>query len=270
MKDVNRTLRIVGEGGVQMDLRLRVCHRNGDWIAAAELQTADGPIRMLAVVNEAIIRRILERRGQTETAGIGDFFKKLARAKAIKQIFATVRSVVKNPTIAKIASAIPYVGTAFAAVNTAVDIADSASSVVAKAQAGDKKALANVAKVALAAKKGNPLAQRTLAVIRSVRVAEKDIPIKAAPAASAAPPANAAPAEDVTAPSWADMQGSPDVLAELRGEPPPVAAGAYDVARGAPVRAWTENSTPVPPFLAQGLLNMMRAARQAAPAPRRR
>lgn len=258
MSDFDKSYEIV-DGERRSLLKLKVRRRDGEWIAAAELTTEAGPIRFIAAASEDTIRQMLERHPRFKTGDFLGALRKIARGKVLQSIFSTVKAITKNPTIMSIASAIPYVGTAMQGIKVAVELTDKAGSVIKRAKGGDLKALQAVKTIAAAAKKGNALAVKTLRVFKGVvdrqREATKPVTLPVDEGGGASP-------------VWGPLQGSPDVVADLREGfdamdiAPPVSAGAYDVARNRAPRAW--GTTPeLPPHVVRGLLNMMRAARSA-------
>lgn len=185
-----------GEPGA-IPIRLRTVRRAGDWLACAEIQTPDGPLRFTGTASEATVSKLMQRAGmQPPAAAAGfDFFKdigntiaKVAQSSAAKQALAGVQSVVKNPLLMAAASAIPGVGPAIATVATAANAATAAQNILSRARRGDATARAGVHRIQQAAR-SNPRAAKMLNVLHAVARAP-------APAPAPAPlPAPEAPAQ---------------------------------------------------------------------------
>jgi len=172
-----------GEPGA-IPIRLRTVRRNGDWLACAEIQTPDGPLRFTGTASEATVAKLMQRAGmQPPAAAAGfDFFKdigntiaRVAQSSAAKQALAGVQSVVKNPLLMAAASAIPGVGPALATVATAANAATAAQSILSRARRGDATAKSGLQRIQQAAR-SNPKAQKMLGVLQAVARAPAPAP----------------------------------------------------------------------------------------------
>jgi len=177
-----------GEPGA-IPIRLRTVRRNGDWLALAEVQTPDGPLRFTGTASEETVRKLMQRAGIQPPAAaaagfdfgdIGKTIAKVAQSSAAKQALAGVQMVTKNPLLMAAASAIPGVGPAMAAVAQATTVASAAQNILNRARGNDPTARAGLARIQQAART-NPRAAKMLQVLKAVHAQTTQEPPAAPP-----------------------------------------------------------------------------------------
>jgi hypothetical protein len=158
--------------------RVKFClDRAGNMHAVACIPTPYGVLRLTACypLREAakVLQKYLASRGvKIQRTDTGGFFSKLknltakiARAKALAPVIASVQAIQKNPVLARAVglttAVIPGLGSATAAIKTA-------SSLVQKAMKGDVKSLASLKTLKSLALMGNPAAKQAFSVAQQV------------------------------------------------------------------------------------------------------
>lgn len=158
--------------------RVKFCmDKAGNMHAIACIPTPYGTLRLTACypVREAakMLQKYLASRGvKIQRTDTGGFFSKLknltskiAKAKALAPVIASVQAIQKNPVLARAVglttAVIPGLGSATAAIKTA-------SNLVQKATRGDVKSLASLKTLKSLALMGNPAAKQAFDVARRV------------------------------------------------------------------------------------------------------
>ena len=150
----------------------------GTWVAWACLpREGQKPLYLVATTEEKVIRAAIMGRYRAAGVNVGawgflkkikNIAKKIARAKVFQKIGSAIKKVANNPIIAKavgLAQFIPGVGQVATAALTATK---AASKLLAKAKGGSPQAKAAIKTTITLARRGNPAARKSVAVMRAV------------------------------------------------------------------------------------------------------
>ncbi|UJR87306.1 MULTISPECIES: hypothetical protein [Sandaracinus] len=178
--------------------RITVRRDGSRWIAIATLETADGPVRFAASADENTIAHALATRAAAAGFDFGQVFRQtartarqLAQSRAVRDVARVTSDVVRQPIVHSLVSMVPGVGP------VAADTMRAATTLLDRGSRGDPRALANLGTLAASARRGNPLAGQTIAVLataygaqraaRSARARARAPQPASAPAASSRP-----------------------------------------------------------------------------------